>query len=149
MANTLTNLVPTIYEALDVVSRELIGFIPAVSRDSSAERAALGQPILVPTTPTVSMVANTPGVTAPNEGDQTVGNVSMTISQSNHVPIRWNGEEQRGLINAGSYHGILVNQFTQAFRTLANAMEVNLFQTAAQNASRAYGTAATAPFGTA
>lgn len=149
MANTLTNLVPTIYEALDVVSRELVGFIPAVSRDTSAERAALNQTILVPITTAQAAQTITPGVTPPNDGDQTVNNVSMTISQSKYVSNRWNGEEQRGQLNAGNYAGILRNQFAQAFRTLTNAIEVNLFQTAYQGASRATGTAGTAPFGTA
>lgn len=149
MSNTLTGLIPTIYEALDVVSRELVGFIPAVSRNSNGERAALNQTIMIPIAPAIGMADNTPAVTAPNTGDETVGNVTMTISKSKHVPIRWNGEEQRGLINAGSYGGLLMNQFAQAFRTLCNAIEVDLFTTTYQNASRAYGTAGTAPFGTA
>lgn len=149
MANTLTSLTPTIYESLDVVSRELVGFIGNVSRNSSAERAALNQSILVPIAPASTAADNTAAVTAPNTGDQTVTNVSMTINKSKHVPIRWNGEEQKGLINAGSYGKLLANQFTQAFRTLANLIEVDLMTTAYQNASRAIGTAGTAPFGTA
>jgi hypothetical protein len=149
VANTLTSLIPTIYEALDVVSREMVGYIPAVSRNSSAERAALNQSILVPITPAATLADNTPGVTAPDTGDQTIGNVSMTISRSKHAPIRWNGEEQKGLLNAGSYAGILRGQFEQAFRSLVNMIEADLHSTAYKNASRAYGTAGTTPFATA
>jgi hypothetical protein len=149
MANTLTGLVPTIYEALDVVSREMVGFIPAVSRNSSGERAALNQTIMVPIAPAVSLTSITPGVTAPNAGDQVISNVSMTISKSQFAQIRYTGEEQKGLLNAGSYHGLLVNQFSQGFRALTNQIETDLFTTTYQNASRAYGTPATAPFGTA
>jgi len=146
MANTLTGLIPTLYESLDVVSREMVGFIPAVTRNSSAERAALNQVIDVPVTQAQTAADNTPAVTPPNTGDQTVGTVPMTISKSKHVPIRWNGEEQRGAINAGWYGGLLMNQFTQAFRTLVNLVEIDLATTTYQNASRAYGTAGTAPF---
>jgi hypothetical protein len=149
MASTLTGLTPTIYEALDVVSRELMGAIGASTRNTSAERAALNQTIMVPVAPPVTAADNTPAVTAPNTGDQTVGNITLTIDKSKHVPIRWNGEEQRGLINAGSYGTLLRNQFVQAFRTLGNLVEVDLVTKAQLGASRAYGTAGTTPFGTA
>ena len=149
MANTLTGLTPTIYESLDIVSRELVGFIPAVARNSSAERAALNQTILIPLTQNDALSDNTPAVTPPNSGDQTVNSISMTISRSKNAQIRWNGEEQRGLINAGEYGGLLKNQFTQAFRSLVNQIEIDLATTAYQNASRAIGTAGTTPFGTA
>lgn len=149
MSNTITSLVPTIYEALDVVSRELVGFIPAVSRNSNVDRAALNQSVLVPVAPAASAADNNPAVSAPNTGDQTIGNISMTIDKSKHVPIRWNGEETRGLLNAGTYNTILRDQFIQAFRTLTNLIETDLFNTTYKNASRAYGSAGTAPFGTA
>ena len=148
MANTITSLTPTIYEALDVVSRELIGATKGATLNAEATRAALNQTIMVPLAPVASAADNTPAVTAPNTGDQTVGNITLTINKSKHVPIRWNGEEQRGLINAGSYQALLRNQFAQAFRTLSNLIEADVVG-AVRVASRAYGTAGTAPFGTA
>ncbi|CAH2603200.1 P22 coat-protein 5 family protein [Rhodovastum atsumiense] len=149
MANTLTNLIPTIYEALDVVSREMVGFIPAVTRNVSAERAALNQSILVPVTQAQAAADNTPAVMPPNTGDQTIGSVAMTISRSKHVPIRWNGEEQLGLASSGMFRTVLGQQFQQAFRTLVNLIEADLFTAAYQGASRAWGNAGTAPFATA
>jgi hypothetical protein len=148
MANTLTSLIPTLYQALDVVSREMIGFIPAVAKDTSAERAALNQQILVPITQPQAAQDITPAVIPPDTGDQTIANVPMTITKSKFVPIRWNGEQQKGMKSNGTYERVLQEQFAQGFRTLANLVETDLFNAAYQNASRAYGTAGTAPFAT-
>jgi hypothetical protein len=149
MANTLTDLIPTLYKALDVVSRELTGFLPAVARNSSGvERAALNQSVKVPVAPAVSAADNTPGVTPPDTGDQTIGNVEMLITKSRHVPVRWNGEQTAGMVSAGTFDATLQQQFEQAFRTLTNEMEGDLADSY-KSASRAYGTAGTAPFGTA
>lgn len=149
MANTLTGLTTTLYNALDVVSRELVGFIPAVTSDMTYERAAVGQTVMSPVVGAATATDITPAVTPPNDGDQTVGNVQMTITKARRVPIRWNGEEKRGLDNNGaSYNVILANQIAQGMRTLVNEIEADLAALHV-NASRAYGTAGTAPFGTA
>ena len=149
MANTLTGLIPTIYEALDVVSRELVGFIPAVNTDHNIERAAKGQTVMSFATPAVTASDIVPGVTAPNDGDQTIGNIPITISKSRYVPIRWNGEEQRGMNSVPpSVTRVMRDQFAQAFRTLTNEVETDIALTARLGASRATGTAGTTPFGT-
>lgn len=148
-ANTLTSLIPAMYEALDAVSREMTGMLPAVTRNSSIERAALNQSVLVPIAPAASTADSTPGVNAPDTGDQTIGNVSVTISKSKHVPVRWNGEETRGLQNAGTFSTIQADRFYQAFRALVNEMETDLWLEAYKRSSRAYGTAGTTPFATA
>lgn len=150
MANTLTSLIPDFSEAMDVISRELVGFIPAVSRDSRLDRVALNQNVIIPVTRTPSASAtNTPGVNAPDTGDDAVDNVSVTISKSKHQPIRFNGEETLGLSNAGTFSSILANRTYQAIRKLVNEIEQDLWIAAYKASSRAYGAAGTAPFGTA
>ena len=95
MANTLTAVTPILYEALDVVSRELVGMIPAVAKDSNAERAAVGQTVTYPIVPAITLENVTPGATPADSGDQTIGSGSLTISKSKVAPIRWTGEEQQ------------------------------------------------------
>lgn len=146
--NTITGLFPTLYNALDVVSRELVGFIPAVSSDMTFERAAVGQTVMSPVAPASVATDITPGVTPPDDGDQTIGNVQMTITKARRVPVRWNGEQKLALDNNGaSYNLILRDQFAQAMRTLVNEVESDLAALHV-NASRAYGTPATTPFAT-
>lgn len=146
MANTLTNLTPDLYQAMDTVSRELVGFIPSVTLDSGIERAAVGQTVRSFVTPAVTANDIVPAVTAPNDGDQVIGNQNMTITRARAVPVRYNGEEQRGLNSGAGYNSILQDQFAQAMRTLTNEMESDL-ATLHATTSRAYGTAGTTPFG--
>ncbi len=126
MSNTLTSLTPDLYEALDVVSREIVGLIPAVSRDSSLERAALNQTIRSFVAPASTPVDITPGQLPPDTGDQTIGNKSITISKSQAVPFRWAGEEQKAMNNGPGYQNIRRDQMSQAFRGLTNAIELGL-----------------------
>jgi len=147
--NTITNLIPDLYEALDVVSRELVGFIPSVASDMTFERAAVGQTVRSPVAPASTASDITPAVIPPDDGEQTIGNVSMTITKAKRVPIRWNGEQSLGLNNNGPTRSrIMVDQFTQGMRTLCNLVEADVAGLYA-GASRAYGTAGTTPFGTA
>ena len=149
MANTLTNLIPTLYEAMNVVSREMAGLIPAVRMDANAARAAKGQTVRVPLAEAGELENIAPGEHPANSGDTTVDYVDVAITQSKAAPVRWNGEEQLAVGAAGAYNAILADQFTDAMRKIVNAVEADLAAEAMTNASRAYGTAGTAPFATA
>lgn len=149
MANTLTGLIQTIYDARNVISRERVGFIPAVTKNSTADYAALDQTIRVPVAPAVTSEANnTPAVTVPDTGDVTAGYVDMTISKSQHIPVRFTGEEMKSLMNSGNAADFVSQRFKQAFRRLDNLIEADLASTY-KYASRAVGTAGTTPFNTA
>lgn len=146
MANNLNGLLPTLYTAMDIVSRELTGFIPAVTRDSTIERAAVGDDVKIPVTTVAGAQDTVPGVTAPNAGDGTVDNVVAKITKSRNVPIRWNGEETRSLQNAGTYQTIMADRFAQAMRTLINEVEYDCWLEAYKGAGGAYGVAGSTPF---
>lgn len=146
--NTLTNLIPTLYAAADVVSREMVGFIPNVQRDSRIDRVALNQTVNVPVVGASTPVSITPGAYAPDTGGVTPGNVTVTISNQYQVPIAWNGDEQIATSETGIYENVITQRFAQAMRGIVNQVETDL---AALHiyASRAYGTYNTQPFGTA
>jgi hypothetical protein len=147
-ANDLTGLVPHIHAGLNIVSRELIGFIPAVARNSEAERAAVNQSVKYPIVPAAALIDLTPTMEPPTPTGQAIAYGEMMITNQKAYPIAWSGEETRSLENAGSMDDVMTQQFAQGFRTIANAIEADLANVY-KYASRAVGTAGTAPFGTA
>lgn len=146
--NTLTNLIPDLYAALDVVSRELVGMIPAVTVDASVNRAAVNENVRVPIAPANTDGGDiTPAMSIPAEADQTIGYSTINITKARAFPFSWNGEEQRGLNNGPGYLGIRANQIAQAMRAAVNEVETDLCALHAVM-SRAAGTAGTTPFAT-
>lgn len=109
--NTLTGLIPTLYAALNVVSREMVGLIPAVNRDSSAERAAVGQVVRSPIAAAGDLEDIVPGEQPKNSGGTTVEYADVIIEHSKAAPILWNGEERLAVGDTGQYNAILADQF--------------------------------------
>ena len=94
-ANSLTALLPSIYTAMDVVSRELVGFVPGVTRNASAERAAVGQTVSYPIAPAQQAYDIVPAMNVPEPPDNTFVTGTMAITKSRAVPWGFTGEEQR------------------------------------------------------
>ena len=148
MANTLTNLIPDAYAALDVVSRELTGFIPGVTRDPSTDRAALNQTIRSHATQKNSAGADiTPAMSIPAAADQTVDNVPIEITKARTFPFSWSGEEIYGMDQGPGFLNIRQDQIAQALRAAVNEIELDLAVAAHKGASRAAGAAGTPLFG--
>jgi hypothetical protein len=147
MANTLTSLIPDFYAALDVVSRELTGFIPAVQRDPRADRCALNASMRSTVAPVNSAAGDvTAAMTLPSAAYQTIGNKSFTIQKSRFAPFSWTGEEQGSIQTGPGILTIKQDQIAQAIRALTNEIEVDIATYGYQGASRAFGaTAGTAP----
>jgi len=146
--NTLTGLIPDIYEALDVVSRELTGLIPSVTMNASAERAALNENIRVAKEPVGNVGDITPAMTIPDPTGQTTGYTDIVITKARAAEFGFIGEDQKGLNNGSGYLNSRQGKIAQAIRKIVNEVETDLAGLQS-TFSRAYGTAGTTPFGTA
>lgn len=144
---TLTGLIPTIHAAMDVVSRELVGAITAVSRDSTAERAALNQIVRSPIVGPMAAEDIEVGAYASSAPTQVLDYTDMTISKARSVPFGITGEETKALQTSGMTGTVNRDRIAQALRTLTNEVEADLAGLH-RFASRAYGTSNLTPFGT-
>jgi len=146
--NAYDNLVADFYKAMDVVSRELVGFIPSVARDSTAERCALNANAVRSAVAPVNSAAgdNTPAMAIPSAAYQTIGNKALQITKSRFAPFSWTGEDRVALESGGNFLTIKQGQIAQAIRALCNEAETDLATAAYKGASRWYGTAGTTPF---
>lgn len=147
MANTLTGLIQYIYDTADVVSRELVGMIPSVYLNGKAEQVAKDQNITYPVVPAATASDVTPAATPPALADTAYGTGTMAITKVRKHSFHWTGEDEAS-ISLDMKNILQNNKFAQAFRVLTNEMEADLAALYVA-ASRAYGTAGTAPFGTA
>jgi len=148
MANVLTDLAADIYKAADVVGRELVGFIPAVTVNANgSERVAKGDVVRASFTRAASVVDVSESMTIPEGTDQTVDNKTLTISKTRAVQIPYTGEDVRHLNNGIGFETVYGDQIAQAMRALVNEIEADVAAEAYTNASRAFGTAGTTPFG--
>ena len=146
--NTITGLMPTVYAALDTVVREMVGYIPAVSKDPSTAQAALNQTITFPVVASGTVGDVTAAAYGPDPAGQTIAPVTLSISKSRSVALQVNAEEALGM-GSSTTETFLRNGFAQAMRLLVNEIEVDLHTAAYKASSRAYGSAGTAPFATA
>lgn len=147
MANTLTNLIPSAYRALNVVSRELVGFIPSVQLDPSADMLAVGQTIYIPQAPVNSAGKDiSPAMAFPTAAYQTIGTKSHSLTKQRAFPFSWQNEERKAMDAGPGYLSINEQQIAQALRAAVNEIEVDIAVAAKNGASRAFGaTAGTAP----
>lgn len=120
MANTITNSIGLLHEALTVVDDKFWGLSLTVDRNSSVDRVALNQTINVFDTPAIASATITPAATAPQPSDVVLTNRTVTIDNIKKVPWYLTGEEQLSLDNGGSGAQQLQRNF------ILNAMQTHL-----------------------
>jgi hypothetical protein len=148
MANKLDGLIPILYAALQVVSREIVGLIPASMPNMEASGAAYGQQIRIPITPKRGNRDLVPGPTPPAGSGIEFSYLDLIIDHSRiSDPITWTGEEYTAV--RGQYPQLQMNTYQQAMREFVKEIEQSLAVEGvmgAVGAGNIYGTAGTTPF---
>ncbi len=135
--NTLTDLIPDAYAALDVVARELVGFIPSVTRDPMSDRVAVGQTLRVPQTASNTAGRDTtPAMSLPTAANQTIGNAALTLTKSRNFPFSWSAEDRYAVNQGVGTLTINQQQIAQAIRAAVAEIEYDVAVAAYKGASR-------------
>lgn len=141
-------MIPTLYEALDIVSRELVGVIPTATISAEASGASIGQSVRVPITNRAVAEDVVPTGSNPDPTSDTVDYTAITINKWRRTKMTWTGDEQNGLGSMAS--PIMVAEYAQKMRTLVNEMEADGARALIAGAlakGNVIGTAGTTPFG--
>lgn len=143
---TVSSLLENIFRAKDRVSREITGFIPSVTINSSDAGVSTGGTVTSHYAPAPTLNTSvTPAMTIPEGDNQTISVDTVTIGQTANVQIPITGEVWRQIDNTAG-QALLDDMFAQALRKIVNAIETHVGSVAYKGASRAVGTAGTTPF---
>ena len=150
MSNTLTALAPVLYSAAQEVSAEPFGVVDAINAQFDNKGVAIGDKVKVPVAPTRTPATYSPTMNLNNgsAGDDAIAAaVEVEISANRMVSWHLTGEQQRSLQNAGNDNEWVRQLVAQGMRALRNEAETAAAAAIKVGASRAVGTAGTAPFG--
>jgi len=144
MANSFTNIIPTIMaEGLEVL-RESCATLSAVNTGYSAEAREIGDTITIPVPVAQSVAAVSPSNTPPANTDVTPTTVTIALDQWNKTDFHLTNKEELE-IAAG---GFINTQAGESVRALANEIDSDLLGQATVDAGvyNHIGTAGTTPF---
>ena len=147
MANTLNSLAPTLFSAAKQVATEPTAMLAAINTQFDNKGVAKGDTVTVDVAPARAASDFTPSNVTSTGADSTASAIGVTISKSRKVSWHLTGEQQRSLENGSVSEDWVKQLVAQGMRTLRNEAEIDAVNAAKVGASRAYGTAGTAPFG--
>lgn len=147
MSNTLTALQPILFSAAQTVSKEACPMINAIDMRFQDQGVAYGDVVKVPVVSAKTSTSYTPAMTTTAGTDQTPTTVSVSLSANEFSSFNLTGEDQQSLDNGGQNAQEFMRQSVeQSIRVLRNNMEKAANLAGTNGASRATGTAGTAPF---
>jgi hypothetical protein len=144
--SNISALAPTLFSAAQEVSAEPFGLIDSINASFDNKGVAKGDKVKVPVAPSQSNTTFDPSNVLPEGTAKTAAAVSVEITKSQKNSMVLTGEQIRSLENGDNYQEWVRQWAAQAMRALRNEAEVDGCAAAYKGASRAYGTAGTAPF---
>lgn len=144
----LTNLLADIYHSMDMANDELVGFLPAVKRNSELASLAKGETIRLwdVEVPAAKEYRQSMTIADNDAEDIDYKDDTMTITDQWKITFAYKGENVRALQHQGKHNEVMSKAFFNAFRQMNAQIERHIAKTAIEGACRAYGKVGTAPF---